>query len=356
MNAIDAAAASTAHRGSPWCAVVEATRARGLGDVSEARVAAAVVLDQPELAHPRRVHEDAARRERNELAPGRHVPAASIAVDGAVASASWPTRRLTSEGFPTPDAPTRPTVRPGPMWSGSASTNKGACMAVTAMAKYEREIEGWRAGRPVEDPAKTKRWGFVTAKSSELLVHCRRGRVLDSSGQGATGFKWRWDSVAVVPTSFQKVRFGAVSITLERVGVSISGLAVYRIVEPLLAFWVLSFSYPERAQEKLEQTLTEMLMGVTRRLVANLTVDECRRRRSLRSRSGAPRTTNTRRILPRPAHGHRRWRTRRRHRAINTAWPRTTGVGTDPRLIPIEGLLARDSGKRKRQSRAPTRP
>lgn len=152
-------------------------------------------------------------------------------------------------------------------------------MAVTAMAKNERETEGWRTGRPVEDPAKTKRWGFVTAKPSEFLVHCRRGRVLASSGQGATGFKWPWDSVAVVPTSFQKVRFVADQITLERVGVSISGLAVYRIAEPLLAFRVLNFSYPERAQEKLEQTLTEMLMGATRRLVANLTVDECLQKR-----------------------------------------------------------------------------
>jgi regulator of protease activity HflC (stomatin/prohibitin superfamily) len=143
----------------------------------------------------------------------------------------------------------------------------------------ERENEGWRAGRPVEDPAKTKRWGFVTAKPSEFLVHCRRGRVLKTSGQGATCFKWPWDSVAVVPTSFQKVGFVADQITLERVGVGITGLAVYRIAEPLLAYRVLNFSYPERAQEKLEETLTEMLMGATRRLVANLTVDECLQKR-----------------------------------------------------------------------------
>lgn len=78
----------------------------------------------------------------------------------------------------------------------------------------EREHEGWRAGRPIEDPAKTKRWGFVTAKPSEFIVHCRRGRVLGSSGQGATCFKWPWDSVAVVPTSFQKVRFVADQISL----------------------------------------------------------------------------------------------------------------------------------------------
>lgn len=150
-------------------------------------------------------------------------------------------------------------------------------MGTSALAK--REHEGWRAGKPVEDPDKTKRWGFVNAKPSEYLVHCRRGRVLDTSGQGASCFKWPWDSVSVVPTSLQKIRFVADQVTRERVGVGISGLAVYRVADPLLAYRVLNFSFPERAQEKLEETLTEMLMGATRRLVANLTVDECLEKR-----------------------------------------------------------------------------
>ena len=142
-----------------------------------------------------------------------------------------------------------------------------------------REQDGWRAGKPVEDPAKTKRWGFVSAKPSEFLVHCRRGSVLATSGQGASCFKWPWDSVSVVPTSLQKIRFVADQVTRERVGVAISGLAVYRVADPLLAYRVLNFSFPERAQEKLEETLTEMLTGATRRLVANLTVDECLEKR-----------------------------------------------------------------------------
>jgi hypothetical protein len=142
-----------------------------------------------------------------------------------------------------------------------------------------RQLEGWRQGRPIEDPAKTKRWGYVTAKPSEFLVHCRRGQVLRSSGQGATCFKWPWDSVAVVPTSLQRLSFIADQVTAEKVGVQVTGIAVYRIAVPLLAFRVLNFSYPERAQEKLEQTLTEMLRGATRRLVANLSVDECLQKR-----------------------------------------------------------------------------
>ncbi len=141
--------------------------------------------------------------------------------------------------------------------------------------------EGWRAGRPVEDPDKVKRWGFVSAKPSEFLVHVRRGRVLSTSGQGATCFKWPWDSVAVIPTSLQQLRFRADQVTLEKVGIEVTGLAVYRIADPQIAYRVLNFSFPERAQEKLEETLTSMFVGAARRLIANLTLDDCLQKRKV---------------------------------------------------------------------------
>jgi flotillin len=139
---------------------------------------------------------------------------------------------------------------------------------------------GWRSGRPLEDPEKTKRWGFVTAQPSEFLVTVRRGRVVPSrSGQGATVWKWPWDAVAVVPTSLQQLRFTADQVTAEKVGVEVVGLAVYRIADPLLAYRVLNFSFPERAQQKLAETLTQMFVGAARRLVANLSVADCLQRR-----------------------------------------------------------------------------
>lgn len=142
------------------------------------------------------------------------------------------------------------------------------------------EHAGWRQGRPVEDPEKTKRWGFVTAKPSEYLVHVRRGKVRrQSSGQGATCFKWPWDAVSIVPTSLQRLMFRADQVTREKVGVEVVGLAVFRIAEPLIAYRVLNFSYPERAQQKLEEALCSMFVGATRRLVANLTVEDCLQKR-----------------------------------------------------------------------------
>lgn len=143
-----------------------------------------------------------------------------------------------------------------------------------------READGWRAGKPVEDPEKLKRWGYITAKPSEYLVHVRRGKVLlSSSGQGATCFKWPNDAVSIVPTSLQQLQFTADQVTSEKVGIEVVGLAVYRIAEPLLAYRVLNFSYPERAQEKLEETLTSMFIGATRRLIANLSIDDCLQKR-----------------------------------------------------------------------------
>lgn len=138
-----------------------------------------------------------------------------------------------------------------------------------------RYNDGWRAGRPVEDPEKTKRWGFITAKPSEYLVHMRRGRVLRSSGQGATCFKWPWDSVAVIPTTIARLQFRADQVSREKVGVEVTGLAVYRIVDPQTAYMMLNFSYGERATEKLQSILAEMFVGSVRRIVANMSVEDC---------------------------------------------------------------------------------
>lgn len=135
---------------------------------------------------------------------------------------------------------------------------------------------GWRAGKPAEDPEKLKRWGRISARPSEYLIHMRRGKVLPaSSGQGASCFKLPGDAVAIVPTTVQQLRFVAQQVTNEKVGVEVTGVAVYRIADPLIAFRMVNFSFPERAQEKLEELLGEMFVGAVRRLVANLTVEDC---------------------------------------------------------------------------------
>jgi hypothetical protein len=147
-------------------------------------------------------------------------------------------------------------------------------------AHAERYQHGWRSGKPLEDPEKLKRWGWIGAKPSEYLVCTRRGEIdRKRSGQGVRTFKWPWNTIAIVPTTLQRIEFVADQITREHVGVSIAGIAVYRIAVPELAFRVLNFTYGEAASEKLAATLREMFVGAARRLVANLSLQECLTRR-----------------------------------------------------------------------------
>jgi flotillin len=160
------------------------------------------------------------------------------------------------------------------------SSDAPAAPEAPAEPAVERYQHGWRSGKPVEDPDKLKRWGTVGAQPSEFLVCTRRGEIdVARSGQGRRIFKWPWESVAIVPTTLQRIEFTADQITREHVGVVVTGIAVYRIAEPLLAFRVLNFTYGEAASEKLGATLRETFIGAVRRLVANLSLDECLTRR-----------------------------------------------------------------------------
>jgi regulator of protease activity HflC (stomatin/prohibitin superfamily) len=167
--------------------------------------------------------------------------------------------------------------------NGNGLSHAGGAHDASARVILEqrpRSYDGWRAGKPEEDPEKTKRWGRISARPSEYLIHMRRGKVLpQSSGQGASCFKFPGDSVAVVPTTVQRLQFVADQVTNEKAGIEVTGLAVYRIADPLIAFRMLNFSFPERAQEKLEEMLCEMFVGAVRRLVANLTIEQCLARR-----------------------------------------------------------------------------
>lgn len=151
----------------------------------------------------------------------------------------------------------------------------GAVISIEARPRYNG---GWRAGKPEEDPEKLKRWGLMTARPSEFLIRMNGGRVVQA-GQGASCFKWPWESVAIIPTTIQRIHFTADQVTSEKVGVQVTGVAVYRIADPLVAFKMLNFSFAERAGEKLEMMLGEMFVGAVRRLVANLTVEQCLTRR-----------------------------------------------------------------------------
>lgn len=118
------------------------------------------------------------------------------------------------------------------------------------------------------------RWGWVTAKPHQFLVHIRKGEVIRAQ-QGGSCFKWRTDAVALIDTSLRRLQFTADQVTREKTGVEVTGLAVFRIVEPLIAYRMLDWTDAETHVDILRQ----MLLGATRRLVANLTLEECMTRR-----------------------------------------------------------------------------
>jgi len=113
------------------------------------------------------------------------------------------------------------------------------------------------------------KWGRVTAEPHEYLIQIKNGRV-KAHGQGISVFKWPSDSIAILPTSIAKLQCSADQVTVEKVGVEVRGLAVYRIVEPLLAYRMI-----DTDRGALTDILREMFVGATRRIVASLTLDEC---------------------------------------------------------------------------------
>jgi flotillin len=117
-------------------------------------------------------------------------------------------------------------------------------------------------------------WGMVTAQPHEFLIQIRKGKVRRAL-QGGSCWRWPGDTIARVDTSVRRLQFTADQVTREKVGVAVTGLAVFRIVEPLLAYRTLDLGQGEGYAE----ILREMFVGATRRLVANLGLEECLTRR-----------------------------------------------------------------------------
>ncbi|MBI2567687.1 MAG: hypothetical protein HYV63_11700 [Candidatus Schekmanbacteria bacterium] len=120
-------------------------------------------------------------------------------------------------------------------------------------------------------------WGRVHASPGEYVIQLHNGRVV-RHGPGLSVFLWPWQAATRVPTTIQRSAFMADQITAEKVGVEVRGIAVYRIAEPLIAFRMLDFTENGGVRE-LEKVMQEMFVGAARRLVANMTVQDCLTRR-----------------------------------------------------------------------------
>lgn len=125
-----------------------------------------------------------------------------------------------------------------------------------------------------------KPWGFVSAKPSEYLVVYRGGQLAKQlCRQGARLWKWPSDSVAVIPTSLKEVVFHANQITEDQVDVSLRGMLLYRIRDPLRIHKLINFTSRQAAEAKLARMISDMCRSNAKWLVANMKLDECIRRR-----------------------------------------------------------------------------
>jgi flotillin len=68
-------------------------------------------------------------------------------------------------------------------------------------------------------------------------------------------------------------------LTVDNVSVSIKGLAVYKISEPLKIYKLINFSERSRGELKLAEMIGGMCRSTSKWIIANMTLDECIRKR-----------------------------------------------------------------------------
>lgn len=166
-------------------------------------------------------------------------------------------------------------IRGAPLWRSPPGDGAPFGSALARHAPVPRHFHSTGAERRLlfglgmtqSNPIPT--WGRVSAEPHEHLI-VMRGGVVTKSGQGLSVFKWPWESVSIVSTAIRKLSFVADQVTLEKAGVAVTGLAVYRVVEPTLAFRMLDGN-----GSSLDGILRDMFVGATRRIVAGLTLDAC---------------------------------------------------------------------------------
>lgn len=149
-----------------------------------------------------------------------------------------------------------------------------------ALALHERESAFELTSNSPDDRRLSKSWGWVAAKPSEFLIVYRKGTLSEElCGQGARVWKRPSDTIAIVPTTLKEVVFQANQITGDNVDVRLRGMLLYRIIDPLRIYKLINFTSRSQAEAKLARMLADMCRSTAKWLVANMTLEECNRRR-----------------------------------------------------------------------------
>src|SRR4051812_394753 len=77
------------------------------------------------------------------------------------------------------------------------------------------------------------RFGFVSARPHEYLIHIRRGKIVKrTTGQANRCFKFPNDTVIIVPTSLKQLIFHGSQLTRDNILIRLRGFAIYRVSQP----------------------------------------------------------------------------------------------------------------------------
>lgn len=124
------------------------------------------------------------------------------------------------------------------------------------------------------------RWGFVSARPHEYLIHMRKGKLIrKTSGQGSRCFKRPNDMVILVPTSLKQLTFQASQLTLDNIFIRLRGFVIYRISQPEKIYERISFWDRQSGEKKLGLMIGEQCRSHSKWLVANMSLEDCLRKR-----------------------------------------------------------------------------
>lgn len=131
-----------------------------------------------------------------------------------------------------------------------------------------------------DDTRASIKFGFVTAGPSEFIIFFRKGKIKEKfCRQGATVFKGFRDTVFIVPTSLKEIAYKASQLTKDNVDVSVRGMAVYHISDPLKIYKLINFTHRQNAEAKLAKMIGDLCRSTAKWLVSNMTVEETIRKR-----------------------------------------------------------------------------
>lgn len=126
----------------------------------------------------------------------------------------------------------------------------------------------------------TKKWGYISARPTDYVVHSRRGKIRQQ-GMGLSFFCLPViDRYCVLSTLCNSITFAADQITRENQGVEITGFAVWKIAHGDATNKRFDFDGARDPLEVIGCYLKDVVESAIRHRIANMTIEDVLRKRA----------------------------------------------------------------------------